>query len=339
MVHAPMLFSHAFNACFYTYDALWPEYQSLGIAVLLMAGIIQRNGKIYLNDNWQPCRKSDAYYKRRWQVFGPMFKIEDTDMNGIKISSGYVARLYYNDAMNMQGHWVYYHKNGNRTMEGIYLYGHMAGTWKYYNPATNNLVREIQYKGGLMQRITSFSQPGNEIVKEEFYEAGVPHGYRRYNNGALVEERLPDGTATHYYERGGIRKREVFDGNKLCSATYYDEAGQELDATEELGQYQYVERMPAPGYDLMQYLEANLRYPEPAKLVELGGRVMISFIVNEDGRIIDATVSSGVHPLLDQEALRVVAKMPPWHPGMQNGKPVKVSYSQPITFKIDEEKK
>ena len=55
----------------------------------------------------------------------------------------------------------------------------------------------------------------------------------------------------------------------------------------------------------------------------------------EDGSIEDVAVAQPVSPDIDAEALRVVATMPKWKPGRQNGKPVKVMYTQPISFKLD----
>lgn len=96
-----------------------------------------------------------------------------------------------------------------------------------------------------------------------------------------------------------------------------------------------VEQMPQfPGGDekLLEYISANLQYPEEAKEREVRGRVIVSFIVNSDGSISDVQVVRGRDPSLDNEALRVVNSMPHWTPGRQNGTNVRVRYSVPVTF-------
>jgi len=85
-----------------------------------------------------------------------------------------------------------------------------------------------------------------------------------------------------------------------------------------------------------EYLSANLHYPDSARYHNIEGRVVIKFVVNEDGSISDAVVIKGIDKYCDEEALRVVRNMPPWKPGYQNGKYVKVYFSLPIVFKLED---
>ena len=99
--------------------------------------------------------------------------------------------------------------------------------------------------------------------------------------------------------------------------------------------YSVVEEMPEyPGgmNELAKYLSENIKYPEEAKEIGIGGRVFISFIVEKDGSVNEVSVIRSVDPLVDNEAVRVVKTMPKWKPGKQNGKIVRVSYILPINF-------
>ena len=101
--------------------------------------------------------------------------------------------------------------------------------------------------------------------------------------------------------------------------------------------FDVVEQMPQfPGGTtaMMEYLSKNVRYPEEAHKNGIQGRVIITFVVESDGSITEAHIVRSVNPLLDAEALRVVNAMPNWTPGMQNGEPVRVKYTLPITFKL-----
>lgn len=60
----------------------------------------------------------------------------------------------------------------------------------------------------------------------------------------------------------------------------------------------------------------------------------MQFIVGTDGSITNARVVRSVNQYLDKEALRVVSVMPRWKPGMQDGKPVRVRYTVPVTFRL-----
>ncbi|MBC7554258.1 MAG: energy transducer TonB [Taibaiella sp.] len=96
----------------------------------------------------------------------------------------------------------------------------------------------------------------------------------------------------------------------------------------------FIEQMPLFDGDLNAYLSANLEYPEMARNAGVEGRVAVTFIVNEDGSISDVAITRGIGAGCNEEALRVIQKMPRWKPGKNNGKPAKVYYTQPISFRL-----
>ena len=102
--------------------------------------------------------------------------------------------------------------------------------------------------------------------------------------------------------------------------------------------FKIVETMPTfPGGDqaLMKYIGDNVRYPAIAQENGIQGRAICQFTVEKDGSITDIQVlrSSG-DASLDKEAKRVIQSMPKWSPGKQRGKPVRVSYTIPINFRL-----
>lgn len=101
--------------------------------------------------------------------------------------------------------------------------------------------------------------------------------------------------------------------------------------------FDVVEQMPQfPGgaEELMKFLQKNIKYPEEAKGKGVQGRVVVTFIVAEDGSVEEPYIARKVDPLLDAEALRVIKLMPKWKPGMQSGKFVRVKYNVPVTFRL-----
>ncbi len=89
---------------------------------------------------------------------------------------------------------------------------------------------------------------------------------------------------------------------------------------------------------LMKFLGDNIKYPEEAQKNKIQGRVIVNFVVNKDGSLSDFKVVRGQDPLLDAEAIRVISTMPNWKPGMQRGQTVKVRYTLPIVFRLNEDK-
>ncbi len=109
----------------------------------------------------------------------------------------------------------------------------------------------------------------------------------------------------------------------------------EEEEVEEQQIFQVVEEMPEfPGgmAECMKFLAKNIKYPTIAQENGVQGRVIVQFVVNKDGTIVDPVVVRSVDPYLDKEALRVIKAMPKWKPGKQRGKAVRVKYTVPVTF-------
>lgn len=110
-----------------------------------------------------------------------------------------------------------------------------------------------------------------------------------------------------------------------------------LDPADEEKVFGVVEQMPSfrgGQQKLMEYLAANIRYPEELGESCIQGRVIVTFVVEKDGSISNVKVAKSVDPLLDKEAVRVVSSMPKWIPGKQNGVTYRVKYTLPVTFRL-----
>jgi protein TonB len=100
----------------------------------------------------------------------------------------------------------------------------------------------------------------------------------------------------------------------------------------------FAEQMPQfPGGDkeLYKWLSEHIKYPSIARENDIQGKVIVSFVVEENGTVSGVKVARGVHPSLDEEAVRVAKEMPAWAAGKQNGRAVRVSYNIPIIFKLE----
>lgn len=99
-----------------------------------------------------------------------------------------------------------------------------------------------------------------------------------------------------------------------------------------------VETMPEfPGGTtaMMEYLSKSVKYPSDALAVKITGKVFVSFIINEKGKVTDVKVLRGIGTSCDKEAIRVVSEMPDWKPGIQNDETVKVKFTLPVVFKLN----
>ena len=83
-----------------------------------------------------------------------------------------------------------------------------------------------------------------------------------------------------------------------------------------------------------EWVNENLKYPEAAKAAGEQGRVTLQFTIGTDGVVSNVKILRGVSESLDAEALRVVSSSPDWGPGKVNGKPVPVTFTFPVVFKL-----
>ena len=99
--------------------------------------------------------------------------------------------------------------------------------------------------------------------------------------------------------------------------------------------YTVAEEMPQyPGGDkaLNKYIRKNLKHPKVGLSLE-NGTVVVSFVVDSQGKVNDAKILKGLMGSMNEEALKVITNMPLWTPGKQNGSPVCVECILPIRFK------
>ncbi|GAC1369572.1 MAG: hypothetical protein NVS3B25_02980 [Hymenobacter sp.] len=85
---------------------------------------------------------------------------------------------------------------------------------------------------------------------------------------------------------------------------------------------------------LHRYLTQKTVYPADARLHNISGTVVVRFVVDEVGRVVDAEVVRGCGHGLDEEALRLTRLMPWWTPGRMAGRPVRVWRALPISFRL-----
>jgi protein TonB len=138
-----------------------------------------------------------------------------------------------------------------------------------------------------------------------------------------------------------IKKDDLLIGNS--ETTESTQQGQSTDGTisdgvgSEEGERFFAEKMPIfPGGNLglIRFIAVNVKYPKIANERNIEGIVYIKFCVTSNGDVDKVSVASGVDPLLDREALRVIRNLPKWVPGEQEGKRVSVWFIVPINFRL-----
>lgn len=93
-----------------------------------------------------------------------------------------------------------------------------------------------------------------------------------------------------------------------------------------------------PAVFMKKWVYVYLKYPQEAVRQGIQGRVLVDFIIDEKGRVTDVTAVRSSHPLLEEEALRVIKASPDWKPGRVRGKKVKSEISLNVEFRLEKKK-
>ena len=84
------------------------------------------------------------------------------------------------------------------------------------------------------------------------------------------------------------------------------------------------------------WVQQNIRFPQIALENGIQGRVVLSFVIEKDGRLTNIQVLQTPDRSLSDEAIRVLQQSPKWSPGKQRNQPVRVRYTLPVEFRIQQ---
>ncbi|MCO5264059.1 MAG: TonB family protein [Lentimicrobium sp.] len=170
----------------------------------------------------------------------------------------------------------------------------------------------------------NFRKGSYEGEQKKYYDSGALYYVENYINWKQHGERIV------YYEDGSLKRKESFEYDKLVYGNCYSMDGKDTTW------FPFYEHPQFSGGEeqRIRYLVDNIKYPRKARRMNISGMVYLTFLVRKSGEVTDVEIVRGVHPLLDEEAMRVVKKMPPWKPGKQDGKPVNTRFNMPIKFTL-----
>ncbi len=208
-----------------------------------------------------------------------------------------ISSGFYLNQTEKVGLWTTYNKQGKKIASITYAANKRNGMCTFYH-VNGNVI-----KSG------SFANEWRTGAWLIFDSTGRKEGSLTYRNDSLVAQ-----TAFDYY------------GNVIEDAPrIYDDPEAKADQ-----QPAFVGGAKA----LNKYVKRQLIYPAEAKELEQEGRIMVKFVVGVNGEVRDIEVLNSAPLVLKREAVRVIANMPRWMPGMRNGIAVSVKITMPIVFKL-----
>jgi protein TonB len=190
---------------------------------------------------------------------------------------------------------------------------------------TAKAVISAYYPSGVLKARRGYSSLKDGILdgkSQSWYPNGQIQIDANYKNGKK------DGTLLTYWETGKPKRVDAYEADKLLSGKCFNSDGKQTVHFD----FEIEPQFPGGINALVQYLAKETKYPNRARKNEVQGRVLVKFILNTDGSISNVGIQKGVDHDLDQEAIRVVKKMPKWSPGMEDGRAIKVPYILPVSF-------
>ncbi len=158
------------------------------------------------------------------------------------------------------------------------------------------------------------------------------------DSGAMAPSATDTAATKNNKMKGMAKPNAAKKGKKGSSMITMPKMTGEMkpDAGGIYGNVDYIPAFPGGNKGLQKFFDDNLIYPSDASDEGVEGTVKVSFTIDENGKIISPVVDGMNEGYgLDDEALRVVKKMPSWNPGKIKGKPVKTKFTLPVRFELN----
>lgn len=197
-----------------------------------------------------------------------------------------------------------------------------------YTDSVGGTVKNY-YLSGKPQSSGTFDHIRKNIAHgtlETWYESGQPHYRATFVHDAPVE-------AFSYYPTGQLKRHELYVGKRRKLAQCFAVDGKKIRFFEFRQMPVYPEGNGGEHAVVVAVMQ-NTVYPQEALRQNLTGQVLLSFVVTSTGTITAVKVTQSAHPLLDEAAVQAVQRLKRFTPGQEDGQPVHVAYTVPVTFRI-----
>jgi len=157
-----------------------------------------------------------------------------------------------------------------------------------------------------------------------------------YDNGQVEDSGIyvldkKHGTWKYYFPNGQLSGIVDYKDDKRVEEKYWDIDGKQVKDNKEANT---ITEFIGGFKNLSKYLSKNIKYPTIARKNGIQGKVIVSFVIDEKGNVINPHIRKSVNPDLDKEALRVITEMPRWKPGKSYNRYSKIRFIFPVNFEL-----
>jgi TonB family protein len=284
----------------------------LSLISILSFQFLNAQDTSYYNKNWKSCDKGEASYARV-----------------VKIGKdGYKAIDYYYPTWKIQMTGAYEdHELKIKTGDFVYFYpdGIIKIKAYYESDQLNDWYIECDSSG--FPKDSMFFVRDKKEGLSKFYHKNKYLWYtENHRNGVLHD------TTLTYYPDGKIKRIEVYDYNDLKLGKCFDKNGKKIPYTPLL----QFPNLSGDNNDLYSWLDKNLIYPESMKNLNMEGRVVLTFVITENGELADLEVVESNENAFTVAALKTLKRMPKWNTFKLDNEYISFKFKLPIRFKLDQ---
>jgi TonB family protein len=247
-----------------------------------------------------------------------------------------ISEDYYENGLK-EGLSKTWYSNGSSESEGTYLKNKKSGFWTTWH-IDGSIQSQGNYVDGDEEGEWNVWYKGDKIASTGNYKFGKRDGPWKnwFKNGSIEQEGTykedkREGAWTFYFQSGPVSAKEIYQNGEAVKVEFWDEQGNPVEPTDVL---EKDPEFPGGEKAMLQFIQQHIIYPELSREMGEQGTIYVNFTVGGDGKIYDVNVLMGVSYLLDNEAIRVVKKMPDWVPGFSHNRVMDVLYLIPIKFTI-----
>jgi len=266
-----------------------------------------------------------------------LYNIFEFYLNGKKKLIGKSSTI---NPPTFEGQCISFYRNGLKENLSNYKKGLLVGNeFEFFSNGKPYLVKEYPDNDDRYNDINNnflieanYDSLGTALVENSNgYYKGYDNSFKYVDEEGSVKNGKRDGIWKGTYKNFKTTFTETYENGNLVTGTATYEDGKTAVYTKSRG----VPPQFKGGLDAFaSYLGSNIQYPDDARENNVQGKVILSFVVEKDGEISNIVVSKPVSLSIDAEAVRVIKNSPRWIPGTQFGRPVRVSYSVPISFNL-----
>lgn len=221
------------------------------------------------------------------------------------------------------------YKNGKKTGDETCFYPNGKVFQQIHYPESNGRPNEDGEDYLITANLDSLGKA--QVTDGNGYYKGYDNKFQYVNEEGNVKNGKRDGQWKGEEKDFHIKFTETYDNGKLVSGNSTTDNGK--SATYQQSR-QVLPQFKGGVEAFGRYLSNNIVYPDFARTRDIQGKVILTFVVEKDGKLTDIKVSKSVATSLDEEAVSVLKRSPKWVPGTRFGFPVRVQYSVPIDFSL-----